>query len=245
VYFMKPDYMDESCDCGHDEACSAWFDANPHSADCYQTELYADGLLRPAHLEKAFDDACKERNRHKWDSPKYKAAQRKVTAAHDAMTSHDDAIRKALCKKHHIQWNDGKASMCHCTCGREELWQAWIRTNTHGERCPIEMPNFWHKPSGLKVCWYKYIGRDMEIAAKPTVEMTLFDMFTEVLHSFGGQGLEDANAALLAAEDEEARATRETFSFLQSEAGQEAMRALVDQGVIHTFGTEPEPDQDQ
>lgn len=24
-------------------------------------------------------------------------------------------------------------------------------------------PNFWHKPSGLRVWWYKYIGRGMEV----------------------------------------------------------------------------------
>ena len=29
-------------------------------------------------------------------------------------------------------------------------------------RPPSSAPNFWHKPSGVKVWWYKYIGRDME-----------------------------------------------------------------------------------
>jgi|SRR5579872_1638087 len=32
--------------------------------------------------------------------------------------------------------------------------------------CPLcneTLPNFWHKPSGLKVWWYKYIGRGREI----------------------------------------------------------------------------------
>lgn len=28
-------------------------------------------------------------------------------------------------------------------------------------------PNFWHKPSGLRVWWYKYIGRGMETHALP------------------------------------------------------------------------------
>lgn len=26
-------------------------------------------------------------------------------------------------------------------------------------------PNFWHKPTGLRIWWYKYIGRSMEIVA--------------------------------------------------------------------------------
>lgn len=29
-------------------------------------------------------------------------------------------------------------------------------------------PNFWHKPSGLKVWWYKWIGRDMEFSRDVT-----------------------------------------------------------------------------
>lgn len=31
----------------------------------------------------------------------------------------------------------------------------------HGAEPGRGAPNFWHKPSGLKVWWYKYIGRDM------------------------------------------------------------------------------------
>lgn len=31
-------------------------------------------------------------------------------------------------------------------------------------------PNFWHKPSGLKIWWYKYIGREMELSRDVTFE---------------------------------------------------------------------------
>ena len=31
-------------------------------------------------------------------------------------------------------------------------------------------PNFHHKPSGLKVRWYKYIGRGMEITGDVDIE---------------------------------------------------------------------------
>lgn len=33
----------------------------------------------------------------------------------------------------------------------------------HGSIAGHGAPNFWHKPSGFRVWWYKYIGRDMEI----------------------------------------------------------------------------------
>lgn len=31
-------------------------------------------------------------------------------------------------------------------------------------------PNFWHKPSGIKVWWYKWIGRDMEVSGEGFAE---------------------------------------------------------------------------
>ena len=33
----------------------------------------------------------------------------------------------------------------------------------HGAEPGLGAPHFWHKPSGLKVWWYKYIGRDMVV----------------------------------------------------------------------------------
>jgi len=34
---------------------------------------------------------------------------------------------------------------------------------------PSEMPNFHHKPTGIKVWWYKYIGRGMNVSRPPTL----------------------------------------------------------------------------
>ena len=69
-----------------------------------------------------------------------------------------------------------------CTCG-DNTWIAEPTTES-GEKCgwckgdmrdqdkgalsPNEpphqaAPNFWHKPSGLRVWWYKYIGRGMDV----------------------------------------------------------------------------------
>jgi len=45
-------------------------------------------------------------------------------------------------------------------------------------------PNFWHKPSGLKVWWYKYIGRDMEHVG----EANLLDVLAQCLASLGESG---------------------------------------------------------
>lgn len=44
-----------------------------------------------------------------------------------------------------------------------------------------QAPNFWHKPSGLQVCWYKWIGRDMQVRNPRCVNIA--DVFRECLAS--------------------------------------------------------------
>ncbi len=49
--------------------------------------------------------------------------------------------------------------MCRfCTDGYSE----------HGGEPGMGAPNFWYKPTGLKVWWYKYIGRDTEVRGPAT-----------------------------------------------------------------------------
>lgn len=45
-----------------------------------------------------------------------------------------------------------------CWCDSEDCAWCWDESEK-GERAP----NFHHKPSGLKVNWYKYIGRDIVV----------------------------------------------------------------------------------
>jgi hypothetical protein len=56
----------------------------------------------------------------------------------------------------------------HCSCDRD------IRISTcdcdyHQGRGVFrfgkaaDAPNFWHKPTGIRIRWYKYIGRGMEV----------------------------------------------------------------------------------
>lgn len=63
-----------------------------------------------------------------------------------------------------------------CSCGFEEAeWEfsqrdpkptaeecdAWLKEHWHLDDCLDVLPNFHHKPTGLKISWYKYIGRGM------------------------------------------------------------------------------------
>ena len=58
----------------------------------------------------------------------------------------------------HPEAPDGMA--VHCDCGHDEKWATWVADKDHDEKCPIVVPNFWHKPSGFKLKWYKYPLRD-------------------------------------------------------------------------------------
>lgn len=46
-------------------------------------------------------------------------------------------------------------------------------------------PNFWHKPSGLRVWWYKYIGRSQEVFGPATPD--IFGIFAQCLRDVQAQ----------------------------------------------------------
>lgn len=70
------------------------------------------------------------------------------------------------CEREGCPWCVG----CYCQDDSESC--AWCRgENPHAEKgalAPNEpphygAPHFWHKPSGLRIWWYKYIGRGQEM----------------------------------------------------------------------------------
>lgn len=57
--------------------------------------------------------------------------------------------------------------------------------------CYYDPPNFWHKASGFRVGWYKYIGRDMTINRTIEHEEGM-EILKECIRSITGATLEDA-----------------------------------------------------
>jgi hypothetical protein len=77
-----------------------------------------------------------------------------------------DALYEKLYAARPDQWTDEQAEIdrrlvsthdpvCDFCLGRGEL----VRM---GGSAGQGAPNFWHKPSGIKIWWYKYLGRGME-----------------------------------------------------------------------------------
>lgn len=65
------------------------------------------------------------------------------------------------CERPECPWCAG------CQCATDSANCAWCRGEWFGQEkggLPGEgAPHFWHKPSGFRVWWYKYIGRGMEV----------------------------------------------------------------------------------
>lgn len=70
-----------------------------------------------------------------------------------------------LCDKFHYPYPSGCA--VHCGCDYAERVQKWHEEKGypegHLDTCMFRKPNFWYKPTGLKIEWYKYPLRDSYI----------------------------------------------------------------------------------
>lgn len=78
------------------------------------------------------------------------------------MSKQGEKILKELCKKYHLTYPHG--SMVHCTCDQENRYNEWMKSigfpEGHRDECLLLRPNFFYKPDGLAIQWYKYPLRD-------------------------------------------------------------------------------------
>lgn len=95
---------------------------------------------------------------HKRDC--YQTAYRALLGEYEASFQVPEGLERGLCQKFGIPWNDGFGAAVHCTCDYRQKWADFLRCNAHAEACPIVRPNFFYKPTGLSVKWYKYPLRD-------------------------------------------------------------------------------------
>jgi hypothetical protein len=154
VFEIHPSYSVTDCTCGQEQIEDEWFDTHNHLSDCYQSELhrrYADAgldawgrLPDPGDNDMWFLDASDEEAESHW------TRQERIRTS----------VTDALCGE--MGLDPVLGCRIHCTCGYKEKWEAWIAANDHDDRCALEIPNFWHKPSDLRIYWYKYIGRSMK-----------------------------------------------------------------------------------
>jgi hypothetical protein len=159
VFEMFPD-GDYDCDCGFDEKDWQWSKDNKHTEDCYQSEYRRLAIAAGADEEGGYIGRPKHRSWEHW---------RKT----------EDGIYRDLCNKHGFDFKAGGYAG-HCTCYHDKAYAEWCKDNKHAPRCVVVRPNFRHKPSGLTVRWYKYIGRDMEVEGSGDVAAILAECIADV-----------------------------------------------------------------
>lgn len=145
VFYMFPYYWGD-CTCGYEQKEIDWAESNDHKKDCYHY-LVTDELLRRG-FKKEKQSFCGYR------------AQPPESLDYKIGLSIEDEVRETYCKKLGLTYPFG--CVVHCTCGLDKRWAEFLENNSHSKDCPIIRHNFYYKPTGFWVDWYKYIGRSME-----------------------------------------------------------------------------------
>lgn len=130
-----------------------------HDPLCYQWRVYRDLVA------EGFEPAL-------WsDGGPYAAPPQGWTW--DQRREVEDRVRRKWCRRMGLSFPASCA--VHCTCGASNEWLARVESclcdactasGIYAEAGALPgrgAPNFWHKPSGVRVWWYKYIGRDMKV----------------------------------------------------------------------------------
>lgn len=135
VTFEMNPYNWADCSCTFDDDESQWCNTHDHAPACYQQVIRARGYLD-------------------YDTP--------TDLDYRARDAHNTVVTDAVCAEMGLDPEFGSA--VHCTCTHDADYAAWRAAHSHDNAiCPVDRPNFHHKPTGAIVNWYKYLGRGMEI----------------------------------------------------------------------------------
>lgn len=118
------------CDCTYDSRELDWEESHPEAPDCYQS------LIRDLGFG------------YTWNTGRDPEEQEQINR---------DATQHA-CTVLGIDPNS-PGLYVHCTCGRREEYVEWRANATHDDTCSLKEYGFHHFQSGLKVEWYKRVGR--------------------------------------------------------------------------------------
>lgn len=154
VFMMHPFCWREEDNClwCGGSGCQVEVSDERHRSGCYQERLQV--------LRKKFGEQAEWTEEKYFHVPYGSPNQKKYEIA-----------KRGLCVEMGQDFKFGNET--HCTCGvideRKARYDA-CECDWHVGRglfrfgAATEAPHFWHKPSGLQVRWYKWIGRDMELS---------------------------------------------------------------------------------
>lgn len=128
-----------------------------------------DGFLFSIHPSEEYECDCgQEDKRWTWemdakhlDECFLRVLEQRVEAAGRELFDDidlDQLEAKKLCQERGIDY-EGFVSHCSCDLAKRRE-EADVECR---ETCVVLEPNFTHKPTGLSVEWYKYVGRGMKV----------------------------------------------------------------------------------
>lgn len=168
VFEMHPDWQGD-CTCGAKEPI--------HSPECLaETRAYRrqqERFVYPPKTKEQIDAKISENLAHGMN----RFAAMMEAYAHEVNWAVDAKLRKEYEAIHPFP-------ICVCPAAN------WVAREEHDSTCRVLQNCFRHKPSGLTVQWYKYIGRDNEVSGGGDV--TLAAVFNDCLRSINGPTLADA-----------------------------------------------------
>ena len=102
--------------------------------------------------------------------------------AKDTFGFMDTQVVKDLLNYHNLP---KQGCAVHCDCTYDMNWENALmeRGETHTKECPMTFPNFYYKPTDLRIEWYKYPFRDSYSNRKFTAEEFL-EMMTSCIEAF-------------------------------------------------------------
>jgi|SRR5579863_3737323 len=212
IFWMVPDYQDTECTCGHRAEADAWHEAHQHAEDCYQSvvarrmkeydetsgfrvldeEMYGKnpgigdflfGGCDAEHAEIEISPGFVARTTI-W-KPRHDEKSERHQKAREKRDAFEKRFCAKLCKERGLK-KEGVGWRWYCTCYHAAALKEWFDAHDHARMCPVVWPNFWHKPSGLEVWWYKWIGRDMKVTMPDGLDLQ--KVFAECLASLPKKG---------------------------------------------------------
>ena len=161
VFEMRPFYWGD-CICDYDTLRNEWENNHDHDKKCYQTIFHERHYVNYG-VDWNFD----KKPGHGWNKD---------------LEDECDCV-EVLYKEFGIAKGTPGAYV-HCTCMYDIDYANFIKTIAHADECEVDKPNFYHYASGIKVEWYKYIGRSMDYDQDISVE-TWVNIFKESIDSIG------------------------------------------------------------
>lgn len=148
TFIVRPYNWSAECTCGFDDELEEWWENNPHSKNCYS-------VVKEGHKRKLLEP--------------YKDVVEDDDGYISFFSLKDDKLRKRL-EREHKEFVD---NLCkerglnplygrevHCDCGVVDRFNKTFKDRDHKKDCEFVLPNFYHKPTGFSLQWYKYPLRD-------------------------------------------------------------------------------------